>query len=224
MFRSIVAAALIAGLAGGLVVTVVQAAKLLPLIHEAEIYEAKARNSKSASDEHGAGTSASDIGRLGLTVLANVLTGIGFALILTAAAAKRGGFEWRKGLLWGLGGYAAFGLAPSLGLPPELPGMAGGDLQARQLWWVVTVAATTGGLALIAFMPRPSLIGLGALLIIAPHIVGAPHPDGHSAGVVPAELAAAFVSASLVANLLLWLTIGAVSGYMFPYIQARSIR
>lgn len=228
MFRSIVTAALIAGLTGGFVMTVVEAAKLLPLIHEAETYEAKAREGGGASGghahEHAAGERGAEFGRFGLTVLANILTGVGFALILTAAASLRGGFDWRRGLAWGLGGYAAFSLAPSLGLPPELPGMAAGDLQARQLWWILTVASTAGGLALIAFIPRPWLKGLGALLIVVPHVAGAPHPAGHAAGGVPAELAAAFVSASLVATLLLWLTIGAVSGYAFPRIQARSIR
>ena len=48
---------------------------------------------------------------------ATLLTAIGFALLLAAALALTGGAGWHRGMLWGLGGYAAFVLAPSIGLP-----------------------------------------------------------------------------------------------------------
>lgn len=41
-----------------------------------------------------------------------------------------------QGLLWGLAGCATFVLAPTLGLPPELPGTAAADLTLRQTWWI----------------------------------------------------------------------------------------
>ena len=51
------------------------------------------------------------------TVAANVVTGIGFALLLVAVSEIAGGIGgWREGLLWGFGGFAAFTLAPGLGL------------------------------------------------------------------------------------------------------------
>jgi predicted cobalt transporter CbtA len=57
------------------------------------------------------------------TLLADLLTGIGFALLLAAGLALQGGtVTWRTGPFWGLAGFATFTLAPGLGLPPELPG------------------------------------------------------------------------------------------------------
>ena len=70
----------------------------------------------------------------------NVVSGIGFALLLVAASEFAGGIaNWRQGVLWGFAGFAVFTLAPGLGLPPELPAMPAADLFARQTWWVGTV-------------------------------------------------------------------------------------
>jgi predicted cobalt transporter CbtA len=41
-------------------------------------------------------------------------------------------------------------------------------------------------------------------------MIGAPHPHYDGPGVLPAELAASFVSASLITNLLFWLLLGVV--------------
>ena len=38
------------------------------------------------------------------------------------------------------------GLAPALGLSPELPGMPASDLAGRQEWWLITAAVTAGAL------------------------------------------------------------------------------
>ena len=74
--------------------------------------------------------------------LANLVTAIGFGLLLVAASEFAGGIAgWRQGLLWGLAGFAAFTLAPGLGLPPELPAMPAAELVPRQAWWIATVAA-----------------------------------------------------------------------------------
>ena len=63
--------------------------------------------------------------RFAFSVLANIVTGIGFALVLVAVSEFAGGIgNWRQGIFWGLAGFAAFTLAPGLGLPPELPGMS----------------------------------------------------------------------------------------------------
>src|SRR5262249_18446225 len=92
--------------------------------------------------------------RTAFTALADVLTGIAFGLLLTAAYALRGqAMDWRQGLFWGLAGFATFTLAPGLGLPPEVPGTESAPLLGRQVWWVATAVATAGGLALI-FLTR----------------------------------------------------------------------
>jgi predicted cobalt transporter CbtA len=63
-------------------------------------------------------------------VLANVSMAVGFALMLVAAFALSGRrITWRSGLLWGLAGYGVFFVAPSLGLPPEVPGTLAAPLQ-----------------------------------------------------------------------------------------------
>ena len=67
--------------------------------------------------------------RFAYTALANIVTGIGFALILVAASEFAGGIaNWRQGVFWGFAGFAVFTLAPGLGLPPELPAMPAADL------------------------------------------------------------------------------------------------
>jgi len=65
-------------------------------------------------------------------VLTDVLTGIGFALLLVAGFALAGrAVGWREGLLWGLAAFVAFTLAPSLGLSPEPPGIPAAPLTRR---------------------------------------------------------------------------------------------
>jgi cobalt transporter subunit CbtA len=211
MFRRLLFTAVLGGLAAGILLTGIQSFKVLPLILEAEVHEVAAAGDEAEE----VWAPADGLERVSYTMLANTLSGIGFALLLGAAFALRGRSDWREGLLWGLGGFAAFSLAPALGLSPELPGMAAAELHARQIWWVATVSATAGGLGLLAFAPKVALKALGVALILVPHIVGAPHPEIVEAGTVPAELAAAFVSATLVANLLFWLAVGGVSGYAF---------
>ncbi len=150
------------------------------------------------------------------TAAANVVTAIGFALVLVVASELLGGIaSWRQGLAWGFAGFAAFSLAPGLGLPPELPGMPAADLAARQVWWVATVAATAAGLGLVAFGRSALLAGIGVALIVLPHLIGAPQPESHDSA-VPAELHHSFVVAVTVTNLLFWLALGAAIGLLRP--------
>ena len=141
VFLRIGLSAIIAGVLSGLLLTALQAYKVAPLILAAESYE----HAATAHDhgEAGAWAPQGTIERPAFRLATNMLAGVGFALLLSAALALRDRrVDWRKGLAWGLAGYAAFTLAPALGMPPELPGMVAGDLAARQAWWVGTVAAT----------------------------------------------------------------------------------
>ncbi|ESW80929.1 MULTISPECIES: CbtA family protein [unclassified Mesorhizobium] len=150
--------------------------------------------------------------RFAFSVLANIVTGIGFALVLVAVSEFAGGIgNWRQGVFWGLAGFAVFTLAPGLGLPPELPAMPAADLMQRQIWWVATVVATAIGLALIAFRTSAPLTVLAVVLIVAPHIVGAPQPDSFETP-IPEGLHHQFVVAVTVTNLVFWLVLGAVIG------------
>ncbi|MER9656489.1 CbtA family protein [Mesorhizobium sp. M0152] len=150
--------------------------------------------------------------RFAFSVLANIVTGIGFALILVAVSEFAGGIgNWRRGVFWGLAGFAVFTLAPGLGLPPELPAIPAADLTQRQIWWWATVAATATGLGLIAFRKSLPLAILAVALMVAPHIVGAPQPDSYDTA-IPEGLHHQFVVAVTVTNLVFWVVLGAVVG------------
>jgi cobalt transporter subunit CbtA len=228
IFRNVVFVAALAGLVSGVVLTALQAFATDPLILQAEIYEnAGGGHDHAATDpaaspeiaapahEHDAEAwaPADGLERIGYNVLANLVSGIGFALILVAVSELAGGIgSWRQGLFWGLAGFAVFTLAPGLGLPPELPAMPAADLLPRQIWWLATVAATAAGLALIAFRRSPVLAMVGVALIVAPHIVGAPQPASFETS-IPEELHHKFVVAATMTSLVFWVVLGATAGY-----------
>lgn len=223
VFRNVVFVAALAGLVAGVVLAALQAYATVPLILQAETYEAAGDSAGHDHGDHSAAGHAHDHGeeawapadgfeRFAYNVGANIVSGIGFALILIVASELAGGIAgWRQGLFWGFAGFAVFTLAPGLGLPPELPAMPAADLFDRQVWWVATVVATAIGLALIAFRRSPVFALVGVALIVAPHIVGAPQPASHDSP-VPADLHHSFVVATTVTNLLFWLVLGAVAG------------
>jgi cobalt transporter subunit CbtA len=215
IFRQIVLAAALAGLIAGLCVTVAQGLRVTPLIYTAETYEEAAAHAAGAhTHEDEAWAPAAGAERVGFTALANVVTGVGFALLLAAAFALRGGASARTGLLWGAAGFLTFTLAPSIGLPPELPGTEAAALADRQVWWWMTVAATGAGLALIVLTRRLWAAAAGLALIALPHVVGAPQP-AHHGGVAPASLAHEFVSAALATSLFFWLVLGGAAGFFY---------
>ena len=213
-FRALFFAALMAGIAAGAVTSVIQAGKMWPLIAAAEVLGP----SVPPHHEHGAAEpvwSPEGPLRPALTVLFNIVAGLGFGLILNALTrlwTLRVGrpFTATDGALWGAAGFAAFSLAPAFGLPPELPGMAGGDLIERQSWWIATGCSTAGGIALLAYSSTIWRI-VGIALIVLPHLIGAPHTDGN--GAIAGEMAAAFAVASLGASATFWVVLGWVSGW-----------
>ena len=237
MIARILFAAILAGVVAGVFVTGVQAYKVTPLIHEAETYEGKQAGGhdhaapasekpaaeKPAAEAHDHGGHDHGDGnvwapgdgfeRLFFTLLSNILTGVAFGLLLTAAVVLTGGeISLARGTLWGICGYAAVALAPSVGLPPELPGMPAADLTDRQVWWWSTVVLTAGGLGLMVLQGNFALKALGLVLIVAPHIVGAPQPVSHESA-VPAVLASQFAAATLAVSALFWVVLGASAGW-----------
>jgi cobalt transporter subunit CbtA len=235
MLRHVLITGLTAGLLAGLFAAAIQISWITPIILQAEIYE-NAEAPSGAADpisrpdpssahpavlpaaghaqkDDGAWAPGDGIERTLFTVLANVLTGVGFGLILVAAVTLSGRkVDPGRGVLWGLAGFAVFALAPALGLAPELPGMVAAELGARQTWWIGTVISTAGGLALIVFARHRLLKGLGLALLVAPHAFGAPHP-GQLEPKVPGELAAEFAVASLFTAALFWTALGGIAGY-----------
>ncbi len=225
MFRAIIFSAVLAGLVGGVTATVAQSVRVIPLIRAAEVYEQAARAqpdiSEIESHDHAEGHAwAPQAGfeTIITTLGANILAGIGFALLITAALMLHGDVNWYRGLLWGAGGFASFALAPAVGLPPELPGMAAADLMGRQAWWMGTALATAGGLGLLFVGRRPKWAVVCVMMIIAPHLIGAPHVNAPDTG-LPPELIIEFGIASLVANLLFWAALGIASGLLFEKLR-----
>jgi len=226
MFRRIVFTAFLSGLVAGLLITAVQQFTVIPMILEAEAYETAAPSEQVAEKAAGGHVHVEEAAaeeawapqdgteRTLYTAFTNVLGAIGFALLLGACYSLLDKINWRKGLMWGLGGFAAFQLAPAFGLPPELPGTVAAELSMRQLWWLATAIATAGGLALIVYAPAKMTKIIGALIIVLPHAIGAPTPFVH-ATIVPDALATSFIIKTLLVGGVFWLVLGGLSGYTF---------
>lgn len=225
-FRNVVFVAAIAGLIAGVAMTLMQAFTTDPLILQAETFENAGapaghdHSAATATDNHDAAVSADHHGeeawgpadgaeRMGFNLLTNLVGAIGFGLILVVASEFAGGLtDWRQGMFWGLAGFTVFTLAPGLGLNPELPAMPAADLLARQTWWIGTAAATAIALYLIFMRKTPVLAALGLVVLVLPHIIGAPQPDDHATP-VPENLHHSFVVASTLTNLVFWVVLGA---------------
>ncbi len=215
-FKTIMIPAAFSGLLAGVLLTLLQHLQVVPLILEAEVYEhaaEAAHPAPSAEHEHGTWQPEDGWQRNLFTTAANIVVALGYALLLGAALTLRDtALTWRSGLLWGLAGYVVFFVAPSLGLPPEVPGTQAAELAQRQLWWIATVGCTAAGLALMVFSARRTAKLLGVVLLIAPHFIGAPQPEVPG-GIAPAELAQAFIVATFIANAVFWLALGGLFGF-----------
>ena len=221
MITRAVLATLFVGLFTGLIITAVQQWRVVPLIIAAEAYEgetpevhdhAAVKSNVSLvtpAYAHSAGEALGPLGlsRLGDTVLANLVTYSGFALLLFGVSTLFGRqITLTSAVAWGACGWLAVHFLPAVGLPPELPGFPAAELQARQIWWVATVIMSGAGLALLA-LKEGVAFKLGALvLIVLPHVFGAPQPT-EIATAVPALYAAEYSVAALTASLIAWLVL-----------------
>jgi cobalt transporter subunit CbtA len=227
-------AALVAGLLAGALQTVAQQAKVVPLILEAEKYEnAPAEKhdhttglnlsfaSKAHAHEHAATAAAGaeeeggmlfGVDRLTGTLMANLVSGAGFALILMAVTFFTGqAITLANGVLWGAAAWLTFHLMPSIGLPPELPGFPAAELFDRQMWWTGTVVATAVALYLLVLRKEVWAKVAGIVVLAVPHVIGAPQPSDITSN-VPAILAAEFAVATLSAGLFFWIVLGLFMG------------
>ncbi len=236
LFQRIFFAAVLAGLAAGLVLSAIQQWRVVPLIVQAELYEIndvhalEHANDPSPAGPHlhlpeaeniGAGASGTtdasgtsiDFERAGLTVLASVLTGLGYALVLGAVSIFSNiPINRKNGIMWGLAGFVSVALMPSIGLPPELPGMVAAEIGQRQIWWIGTVLISSLAIYVLYKNPNPAgmLIGLG--LVLVPHIMGAPLPPAEPAN-VPAALVLIYVANAIFSLFAFWLTLGFAFGW-----------
>jgi cobalt transporter subunit CbtA len=233
LFRNLVFSALFVGLISGGLSTAVQFFQVIPIIISAEAFEgepAPATTSEKtehnqASHEHATKEEwgpEDGLERTAYTLLTNILTAIGFALlILTAIVASQkpddnSKLNWRHGILWGLSGYVIFFVAPALGLPPEIPGTTAAPLETRQIWWIFAVICTAVGIGGVMFVKQPWRWALLGLLVI-PHLVGAPHITEMFADKPPAVaaeltvLTQQFIIATAISTATLWIALGITS-------------
>lgn len=222
MFTRILTSAVFAGAAAGLIAAVLQLVFVQPVLLHAELYESGALVHFGA-DAAKVPSAHPDLGgfeplRNGLSILFTMLTYTGFALVMIAvmSLAERQGHvvTGRNGLIWGLAGFLAFHLAPGLTLAPEVPGVAAADLTARQVWWSATVAAAAIALWLIAFGRNWIAWGAAIVLLLAPHLIGAPEPDIFT-GPAPTEIGALFAARAFGAGLAGWVLLGCFAGYFW---------
>ena len=224
MIKRIAQTAGFTGLLAALLLTLLQSFWVAPLILQAESFE-KAPAATQMPHEHAAGAAAHGHDaeawepedgwqRVLSTTGGNLVVAVGFALMLAGLYTLRAPTRTAQGLLWGLAGYATFVLAPTLGLPPELPGTAAADLTLRQTWWIGTAASTAVGIALIVFGRNWLLKVLGVAILAVPHLIGAPQPQVHSM-LAPEALEAQFKIASQLTNFAFWLALGVISAWLF---------
>ncbi|MGE0211235.1 MAG: CbtA family protein [Parvibaculaceae bacterium] len=237
MLGRVLLAAVLAGIAAGLFMSAIQQWRVAPIIIEAEKYEkaepahqhgaaeaTTAETQAAATHEHAEEGWGPEDGfeRTAYTIAANVVAGVAFALLAAAAAVLTGlPLTLGTGALWGLAGFAIFTLAPSAGLPPELPGMPAGDLFARQVWWWCTVAATAAGIGLLVMLESLALKALGVVIMAVPHLVGAPQPDTHET-TVPAGLANTFAANAIATSAVFWIVLGVLLGYLLTRSERRA--
>ena len=219
MFTRIVTSALFAGGAAGLAAGILQWQFVQPVLLHSELYE------QGLLTHFGGTLNSTDVAldrlqpmRDALSIIFTMLLNTGYALILIALMSIRqqSGDELtpHKGIIWGIAGYVAVHLAPALSLPPEVPGVAAADVELRQIWWVCTVAATSIGLWLIAFSRNITRIIPAIILILLPHLIGAPEADVFT-GPAPTEIGALFASRALGVGLASWAVLGYFSARFF---------
>jgi cobalt transporter subunit CbtA len=243
MVTRVLTVSLLAGLLAGLLISALQHVTTTPLILKAESYEAALKAGATTAQatfagearillahNHPAGTAIAEhewkpqdgLQRTALTSLVTIGTAIGFAaLLLAGMIAANETIDERRALAWAVCGFLAFGLVPATGLAPELPGAAAAELQQRQLWWLATALVTAGGLYAFLRLERPWFRALAILVLLLPHLIGAPHPAAPESK-VPAEIAAHFAALSLAIQAALWLATGFAVGVLWPWLARRS--
>jgi len=215
----VLVSALFAGVVAGLVSALLQLMFVQPVLLHAELYE-------SGELVHFGGTLVSAHPELpgfnalrdGMSILFAALIYTGYAMILVAlmSIAEQRGHDItpRAGMLWGLAGFVAFQFAPGLSLAPEVPGVAAADLELRQVWWLATVVSAGLAMWLVAFGTSSIAYGVAAILLLTPHIVGAPEPASFT-GPVPTEIGALFAARSFGVGMVSWVILGTCAGYFW---------
>lgn len=243
MLRSLIFSACLIGAVLGLSMTTIQALGVTPILLAAEQYEVVEDPQQAAADhghDHGDGdhhhhdetawAPADGTERLFYTAVSNICVGIGFAailLVLMTRLHERGRLRLAPGPGLAVGAlcYLAVFVAPSLGLPPEIPGASAAALESRQLWWVSTVVLAAVGLGQLT-LARGWTRLLGLPLLVLPYAwVPAhegplfTHPDPEAVSALSA-LHLEFIWAAGFSNLAFWLLAGLLCALVLKRLDA----
>ena len=77
----------------------------------------------------------------------------------------------------------------------------------------VELMLNAANVTFLAFSRNRGLMAAGAVLLVAPHVIGAPEPPSHDVS-YPGALAGEFVVASLAVSALLWSLSGLAAGWL----------
>ncbi len=239
IIRKVVLSAIFAGILSGIFLSLIQNFQVNPIIIQAEQYEVStdvSSHEHTVTQHHHDATAwqpSDGSERTFYTYMSNIFAATGFALLLISfMSMKEQNVTWLKGGAWGLAGFVTFFLAPSIGLPPEIPGTVSAALLDRQVWWLLAVIGTGSGIAVLVFAPGTYKI-LGLLLVVVPQVVGAPTTEvlvfannNPQAVSELQDLSEKFYPATTLTNVIYWLFMGLVSSvlvkqFVFPNANAR---
>jgi len=236
-FRQLIFSAVFIGIFSGLLLSISQVFGVTPILIEAELFEESMPivveavahqhhhdNAVTEIDKHihhtgEAWAPEEGFERTAYTFIANILVGIGFASILLVFLSHFNekfslDLNFKQGLFWGLACYLIFFVIPSLGLPPEIPGSKADLLENRQSWWLLSVVCSAVGLLVLVFASAKFKV-MGAVSLIIPFIVGAPHLDGPTfshadpqAVIALNDLHQQFIVATSLSNFIFWVVLG----------------
>jgi len=244
IFRNIIFSAVIVGLLSGIIYGLFQQLQLSPILYEAEQYEVKQQavagdshtaghhQSQDSHDHHQHDTNAwspeDGSERIFWTMVANILTGISFALVMLSLMllhnlkTNKPKLNAVRGLAWGIAGVLAIYVAPGLiGLQAEVPGTISLSYSLRQASWVISVIAALSGIAALYYLPL-KYKGLGIIFAVTPYFIfGTSLQTEHTfKNTNPAAIAALtdltqqFVIMTAIGTALFFLVLGFASGYV----------
>ena len=226
LFQRIFFAVLLAGLISGAAMAALQQWRVAPLIVAAEALRDRGARGRGAY-AHEAGAPAHDHGgdewapqdgfeRTAYTVAADVFVALGFAFVLAAASVLTGlpvtARQWRA---LGSRGICRIPACAGLRAATGAAGDAGGRSGAAPDLVVGHGARHGHGDLWHGAVPQSRRRWRSAIvLVLAPHVIGAPQVEGEHASGVPAHLAAAFASTTLFSGAVFWLILGPLYGYL----------
>ena len=252
MIRQIFLTALLTGVLAGFTLTALQSTKVIPLILAAEKFEGQEvvtygahskealshhddkkevsghahESTEAAAAEHShdeeAWSPEDGFERLFYTFIANVFLATGWSFLLCAVYMYVKNLNIINGITAGIIGYLTFFALPSIGLSPELPGTLASSLEHRQTWWIATVLCSAIGFAVLFFSRNKAYQVSALILVLLPHIIGAPVPNVHG-GTAPEEMFNTFVNATFITNGVFWIILGTISITLFKKFQPQEI-